>query len=125
MSSKRNKRRRRQLSEVPVLVERIQKVEQHHDTGVETSASGKTYEEANWARLSPLFRNAHNKLRQARGLPTLPPPAIDLYVPPKAPLIKPFDPTDKEFVAATREFLGSTLMGGTDEGFTINGRLVK
>jgi hypothetical protein len=123
MSSKHNRRKRRQLTEVPMLVERIQKVEQHHDAGGDTS--GKTYEEANWARLSPLFRAAHNKLRQARGLPTIPPPAVDLYVKPKAPLIKPFDPTDKEFVTATREFLGSTLMGGTAEGFTINGRLVK
>jgi hypothetical protein len=103
-----------------MLVERIQKVEQHHDDG-----GGKTYEEANWARLSPMFRAAHNKLRQARGLPTLPPPAVDLYVAPKTPLIKPFDPADKEFVAATREFLGPTLMGGQAEGFTINGKLVR
>lgn len=124
MSSKSNRRKRRQLSEVPLMIERVQKVEQHHDNG-SGYIPGKTYEEANWAKLSPIFRATHNKLRQARGLPTIPPPAVDLYVKPAAPLIKPFDPTDKEFVAATREFLGGTLMGGSAEGFSINGRLIK
>lgn len=118
MSSKHNRRKRRQLTEVPVLVERVQRTEQ-------SDGAGKTYEEANWAKLSPVFRTAHNKLRQARGLPTLPPPAIDLYVKPQAPLIKPFDPADPEFVKATREFLGPTLMGGGREGFTVNGKEVR
>jgi hypothetical protein len=120
MSSKHNRRKRRQLSEVPVLVERLQKTEQGFEDGPR-----KTYEEANWARLSPVFRAAHNRLRQARGLPTIPPPAVDLYVKPQAPLIKPFDPTDKEFVKATREFLGGSLMGGGREGFSIDGKEIK
>lgn len=118
MSSRSNRRKRRQLSEIPVLVERVQRTEQQ-------DGSNKTYEEANWAKLSPHFREAHNRLRQARGLSTIPPPAVDLYVVPKAPVIQPFDPASKEFVAATREFLGGTLMGGGNEGFTINGEFVK
>src|SRR4029077_9154851 len=44
---------------------------------------GRSYEEANWARLSPTFRTVHNRLRQLRGMPTIPPPEIDLYVPPE------------------------------------------
>lgn len=117
----RNKNKLRPADAVPLLVERVQKVEQ----GFEGNDNRLTYEEANWAKLSPEFRAAHNKLRQARGLETIPPPKIDLYVRPLAPAIKPFDPTDKEFVAATREFLGATLMGGGNEGFTINGKLIR
>lgn len=120
MSSHHNRRKRRQAHEVPVLIERIQKTEQGHEGGPR-----KTYEEANWPKLSPKFRAAHNRLRQARGLPTIPPPAVDLYVAPPKPLIKPFDPSDREFVAATREFLGGTVMGGGEEGFSINGKLIK
>lgn len=33
--------------------------------------------------------------------------------------------TSKEVVGAAREYLGGTLMGGGDEGFSINGRPVK
>lgn len=123
MSWKRN-RKRRLVGQTPMLVERIQKVEQGHEDATASGAGRQTYEEANWHKLSPTFRDAHNKLRQARGLPTLPPPRIDMYVPPAA-VVRPFDPTDKEFVAATREFLGATMMGGGNEGFTINGKLVK
>jgi hypothetical protein len=50
-------------------------------------SAGKTYEEANWDRLSPTFREKHNRLREARGLPPIPPPEIDLHVPAKA--VKP------------------------------------
>ncbi|MBV9984520.1 hypothetical protein [Bradyrhizobium sp.] len=88
-------------------------------------SDGKTYEEANWAKLSPLRRDAYNRLRQARGLPTLPPPKIDLYVAPRAPAPTPFDPTNKEFVAAGREFLGPIFGPRGDEAFTINGKVVK
>ena len=111
MSSHHNRRKRRQAHEIPVLIERVQIQEQQN---------GKTYEEANWAKLSPNFRAAHNRLRQARGLPPIPPPKIDLYVA-RSPLIKPIDFTDKELVAAAREGMGPTLMGGRpgDEGFTI------
>lgn len=42
----------------------------------------KTYEEANWDKLSPASRDAHNRLRQARGLRPLRPPKVDNYKPP-------------------------------------------
>jgi hypothetical protein len=119
MSSHRNKRQRRQVSEVPMLVERIQKTEQQD----QDNGSRKTYEEANWAKLSPVFRATHNRLRQARGLPTIPPPAIDLYMPPKQPILRPFDPSDKEVqvAIANAKFFdgGGAIMGGGHEGFTI------
>lgn len=124
MSSHHN-RRRRKASEPPVLVERLKKTEQGHLDQTQTGGSRLTYEEANWAKLSPAFREAHNRLRQARGLDTLPPPAVDLYVKPRQPLLRPFDPADKEFIKVTREFLGSTLMGGGEEGFSVNGKMVK
>ena len=118
--SKRNRHKRRQATEPPMLVERLQRHDQGHEDFPRLS-----YEEAKWPYLSPRRREAHNRLRQARGLPTIPPPAVDMYVPPKAPLIKPFDPTDREFVQSARDYLGSTLMGGGKEGFTINGREIK
>lgn len=79
----------------------------------------KSYEEANWAKLSPNFRNAHNRLRQLKGLSPIPEPKIDLYVPNRGPAAKPFDFSDKEFVAAGKQFLGVTIMGGGGEGFEI------
>lgn len=80
----------------------------------------KSYEEANWAKLSPAFRDAHNRLRQLRGMATIPPPKIDLYVPPRGPAVKPFDPANPDFVASAREFMGTTIMGPRgDEGFSI------
>jgi hypothetical protein len=42
------------------------------------------YIATNWPRLSPKFRTAHNQLLEARGLPTLPAPEIDEFVPPTA-----------------------------------------
>lgn len=138
MSSHHNKRKRRQVTETPMLVERLVKETQENNSGAygfnETwRGRPKTgnYEEDNWPWLSPAFREAHNKRLQARGLPTIPPPKVDLYVKPQAPVIKPFDPADKEFLQATREFFGNTLMGGGDEGATggkvviINGKPVK
>lgn len=84
------------------------------------------YEEANWAKLSPKFRDTHNKLRVARGMPTLSPPKVDLYVPPPPTPIRTFDPSDPEFIAAAREFSGGALTGAfaQGEGFQINGRNV-
>ena len=67
----------------------------------------KSFEEENWARLSPAFRAAHNRLRMARGEPPIPEPKIDLYVPPRAtsaPL--PFNPADPEAIAVEAEFRG-------------------
>jgi hypothetical protein len=84
-------------------------------------SAGTAYEEANWAHLSPAFRAAHNRLRATRGLSPIPEPAIDLYIPPPA-VIRPFDPGDREVVAAARGFMGPALLGERGaEGFTING----
>jgi hypothetical protein len=80
-----------------------------------------SYEEANWSRLSPVAREVHNRLRVAKGLSPIPPPVNDLYVPPKAPQIRPVE-KDGEFNAAIREGLGPVMMGGGLEGFTINGQ---
>lgn len=91
----------------------------------ELGAPPQSYEEANWAKLSPNFRDAHNRLRQLRGLPTLPPPKIDLYVAPRGPELKPFDPQNPDFIAATRQFLGASLPAPGKEGFTINGQEVR
>lgn len=82
-------------------------------------ATGASYEEANWAKLSPTFRAAHNRLRRMRGLPSLPEPVIDLYVPPPAQ-IRPLDLNDAR--AAMREFVGNAIMADGAQGFTINGK---
>jgi hypothetical protein len=118
--SKSWKRKRRQLNEIPLLVERYQQTEQGHDQM--PNGERLTYEEANWAKLSPTFRLAHNRLRQTRGLPTIPPPLVDLYVKPRQPLIRPFDPSDKEVqlaLAQARMFDGPMPMVRGNEGFTI------
>lgn len=82
-----------------------------------------SYEESNWAKLSPAFRDAHNRLRQARGQETIPPPKVDLYVKPQPRPARVFDPGDKEFLGAVREFHGGAIPGAfaQGEGFTING----
>jgi hypothetical protein len=72
----------------------------------DSGAAKGTYEEANWARLSPTFRAAHNRLRQLRSMPTIPPPEVDLYVSPAPTAVRPFDPADPEAVAAAHEFNG-------------------
>lgn len=85
---------------------------------------GSTYEEANWAHLSPAFRAAHNRLRRQRGLSPISEPEVDLYVPPKA-AVRPFDPSDREVIAAARGFVGPAMLGERGgEGFTINGQPV-
>lgn len=89
------------------------------------SENGKSYEEANWAKLSPAFRRAHNRLRQARGLPTIPDPKIDLYVAPRGPAVQPFDFANKDFIAAGREFMGPIFGPRGEEGFTINGKAAR
>lgn len=126
MSWKRNRNRNklRPSDATPLLVERVQRIEQGAEDHSQSGDNRKSYEEARWAYLSPEFRAAHNRRLQAKGLPTIPPPAVDMYVKPNAPALRPFDPTDKEFVAATREFLGASMMGGGNEGFTINGRYI-
>lgn len=94
----------------PLLVERTER-EQQQD--------GFTYEEARWPRLSPSFRAAHNRLRIARGLAPLPPPKVDLYVPPRVPA-KLIDPNAPELRAAAMEFLAQPMMRTPGrEGFQI------
>jgi hypothetical protein len=87
-------------------------------------SDGRSYEEVNWARLSPARRDAHNRWRQARGLPAIPPPAVDLYVAPQEtpPVRVPSAEDIKEARAAAQSFLrppGMMLPGA--EGFYING----
>lgn len=41
------------------------------------------YEQANWAKLSPQFRDAHNRRRIVNGYSPLPEPRISLYTGPK------------------------------------------
>jgi hypothetical protein len=54
----------------------------------------------------------------------LPPPDLDRYVPPKEPMMRPFNPSDPEFVASARQFMGPPSFGG-EVGFTINGQRAK
>jgi hypothetical protein len=83
-----------------------------------------TYEEVNWAKLSPAAREVHNRLRQVKGLSPLPPPAVDLYVAPVKPQIRPIV-KDQEYVGAIRDGLGPVLMAPGEEGFKINGQRSK
>lgn len=100
------------------MIERVQIEHQDADHNYQT------YEEANWAKLSPVFRRTHNRLRVLRGLPEIPPPKIDLYKPKRGPKLTPFDPTNKEFVGAVREHYGVPMLGPRGgEGFQIKGAL--
>lgn len=89
----------------------------HEDQKRERRREGMSYEAENWARLSPRFRQAHNRLRAARGIAPIPEPEVDLYVPPPAREIETFDPRSEEGVAAARQFLGPVIAG--DEGFEV------
>jgi hypothetical protein len=60
--------------------------------------SRRSYEEVHWAKLSPLFRAAHNRLREVRGLSPIPEPEPDLYEPLHGGTIRPLDPVDPEAV---------------------------
>jgi hypothetical protein len=86
-----------------------------------------SYETANWSKLSPRFREAHNKLRAARHEAPIPPPIKDEYVaPPPRPIVS-VDTPDAEFIAeyraATARF-DAALRNGT-EGFQIKGGVVE
>jgi hypothetical protein len=72
---------------------------------VETAQSGQSYEEANWAKLSPMFRKSHNRLRIARGMSPIPEPKVDLWVPPRLRKVEKIDETNPEAVAAMKEYL--------------------
>jgi len=105
--------------ETPAMVERAKAEAEQH---------GATYEEANWAKLSPAFRAAHNRLRRLRGMAAIPAPAIDLYRP---PVIRRADPKelealDQEAKAVGAQFMTNggkvptRLMAPEHEGFSIN-----
>jgi hypothetical protein len=108
------------------LVQVVQRDQPKYSERMQTEYEryGQTYEEANWAKLSPIFREQHNQLRVIRGLPPIPPPAIDLY---KPPMVKRADPKelealDREAKAAQAQFLGQRrMMAPGREGFTIDG----
>lgn len=79
-----------------------------------------TYEEENWAKLSPRFREAHNRLRAARGQSAIPPPKVDLYVaPPPRSIVPASVIPDAEARALLRVQTGpfDAMMGGA--GFAL------
>ena len=90
--------------DVPTMVHRVE---------VETAQTGQSYEEANWAKLSPMFRKSHNKLRIMKGLSPIPEPKVDLWIPPKLRKVAKIDEQSPDAVAAMREFLrgGAPMMG--------------
>jgi hypothetical protein len=106
----------RVLQDIPVMFQRFaldtgvsvrHVCDMANDPNAKSNPNRRSYEEANWAKLSSLFRAAHNRLRRARGEPSIPEPKVDLYVPPQAtsaPL--PFNPADPEAIAAECEFRG-------------------
>ena len=69
-----------------------------------------------WAKLSPLFRAAHNRLRQARGLPSIPPPKVDCYKQPRGS-VRPVDPDDPEAIATATDFGREVSNNPRDEVF--------
>jgi hypothetical protein len=76
---------------------------------VEEAQEGKSYEEANWAKLSPTFRRAHNRLRQQRGLSPIPDPEIDLWVPSAACKVDKVDPVNRGAVAGNDDAAAHTV----------------
>jgi hypothetical protein len=107
------RRAQRENDDVPVMIDRVQ---------VEVAQHGQSYEEANWAKLSPAFRRAHNRLRQMRGLAPIGEPKVDLYVPSAVRKAEKFDPTSPEAIAAARQFLhGARMMIPGSEGFEDRG----
>lgn len=87
--------------DVPTMVDRVEQ---------QTVESGQSYEEANWAKLSPNFRKVHNQLRIRRGMSPIPEPKVDLYVPPKLRKVEKIDEQSPEAVAAMREYLRPPTM---------------
>lgn len=98
--------------DVPTMVARVEQ---------QSAESGQSYEEANWPRLSPMFRRSHNQLRVMRGLPPIPEPKIDLYVAPPSRKIEKVDETNADSVAAMRQFLRGGLMAPGSQGFQDKG----
>jgi hypothetical protein len=78
-----------------------------------------SYEEDRWPYLSPSRRDAVNRLRQARGQETIPPPKVDLYVAPPKRAITPVDMNDPGIIAEIRRHGSALGLGRGDEGFQI------
>lgn len=93
--------------DVPLMVERVEQ---------QTAETGQSYEEANWAKLSPHFRKVHNRLRQMKGMSPIPEPKVDLYVPPQLRKVDKINEQNPEAVAAMREFLRGPAMMGAPGG---------
>jgi hypothetical protein len=106
--------RKRAGADVPTMVARVE---------VEQGLIGQSYEEANWATLSPQFRKVHNQLRRARGMAAIPEPLVDRYVPPALRKFDKIDEHSPEAVAAMRQFLsgGGTMRIPGHEGFEDRG----
>src|ERR1700738_491010 len=64
----------REIGEIPSLVKVIRRKPER------PPSDAASYEEANWAKLSPAFRQAHNRRLKARGLSPIAEPEVDLYV---------------------------------------------
>jgi len=80
-----------------------------------------SYEHDRWEYFSPARRAAVNRLRQARGQETIPPPKVDRYVPPPSSAIVPVNPNDPDIIREIRAH-GAALglqVGRGDEGFTV------
>lgn len=86
-----------------------------------------SYETENWHKLSPAFREAHNRLLTAKGLSPIPPPIKDEYVAPPPRTIVSVDATDpelmREYRAATSRFDAALRHGA--EGFQVKGGRVE
>ena len=86
-----------------------------------------SYETENWAKLSPRFREAHNRLRVARGEPAIPPPKVDLYVQPPPQPVRTVEVVDSElraeYRAATSRF--DMMLRNGAEGFQVKGGKVE
>jgi hypothetical protein len=88
------------------------------------SPDNERYIKERWAHLSPRFRAAHNRYLQARGMETLPPPKVDLYVPPNVAVEVTAANHERspEAVAAIRQYMGGGIPGlRGSEGFTDKG----
>jgi hypothetical protein len=85
-----------------------------------------SYEQARWAHLSPARREAHNRLRAARGQPPIPPPTVDLYQPPRpSPSVFVADMTELALeIRAAGAALHERILTGM-EGFEIKGGRVE
>jgi hypothetical protein len=77
----------------------------------------RSYEEANWAKLSPVFRRTHNRLRQLRGLAPIPEPKVDLWVPPVLRKVEKIDESRQDHEMSRVRPSSARQTGGPLPGF--------